>query len=426
MAEAAMAVAANVAGLIMSIASLIDLGVKITARLHDFTTRTSEVPEFFRSLEKRLPLLTPTLKFIQQQADAGCLSAEVSTALRSLTQSASTQLEVVETCLSKITPPSDASCLQRAVKTLQSLTKDGNIRSAVERIHQDIDFLVLHQTTQHVDASDQILAVLAPLQLRQVQTSSLLFNRGHVFGNVAANGHASVQLGDIYHVYQPAEADTLKVLGLCLTPAPLIEPDSFIGRAGELEKMAQLLRPGEPAVEQRRIILGGLGGMGKTQLAIAYARQHHPSYTSVLWLDATSKLTLMASFRSTAETLLPSSIRKLDDEMARTTVLTWLSDVRNAQWLLIYDNYDEPDQFTIADYIPRTCNGTIIITTRLPDLVQGQRMPQIRVSPIGDLDESLQILQRRSQRESVRQGEQFRTWSTYVRSRHLDFTDLYS
>ena len=127
-----MAEAVAVVGLVGSIASLIDLGVKITARLHDFTTRTLEVPELFRSLEKRLPLLTSTLLLIQQQEDAERLSVEVSTALPSLIRSTSAQLKVVENCLLKIIPPSDASHLRRAIKALQSLTKDGDIRMAIE------------------------------------------------------------------------------------------------------------------------------------------------------------------------------------------------------------------------------------------------------------------------------------------------------
>ncbi|KAK5095508.1 hypothetical protein LTS08_008151 [Lithohypha guttulata] len=399
-----MAEAAPVVSLVASIASLVDLGLKITTRLHDFTTRTSEVPESFRSLEKRLPLLTSTLRLIQQQADAGRLSLEVSTALRSLTQSTATQLQVVEKCLFQITPPSDASRLRRAVKALQSLTKDGEIRVAVERIQQDIDFLVLHQTTQHIDVGDQILAALAQLQLGPILTSSLPPHRGHVVGNVAVHDQARVHLGDIYQVHQQPGADPLKVFGLCLTSAPLMEPDSFVGRARELEEMARALRPGEPAVEQRRVVLGGLGGMGKTQLAIAYAREHQASYTSVLWLNATSELTLTASFRSMAETLpSASSVAKLDDDEALRHAFRWLSDVRNTQWLLVYDNYDDPDQYKITKYFPTTCNGTMIITTRLPALVQGQRMRQVRVSSMEDVEESLQILQNRSRRDNVRQ-----------------------
>ena len=40
-------------------------------------------------------------------------------------------------------------------------------------------------------------------------------------------------------------------------------------------------------------VLHGLGGIGKTQLAIAYARRYQKSYSAILWLDGKSKDTLL-------------------------------------------------------------------------------------------------------------------------------------
>ena len=57
-----MAEAAAIIGLISSIASLIDLSAKVVSRLHEFTSKTSDIPESFRSLSIRLPLLTATLQ----------------------------------------------------------------------------------------------------------------------------------------------------------------------------------------------------------------------------------------------------------------------------------------------------------------------------------------------------------------------------
>lgn len=132
MAEAAAAIS-----LVASIAPLIDLGVKVIARLNDFTTRTCEVPESFRALGRRLPLLISTLRVVQQQADAGRFSIDVTTSLRNLTQSTSTQLAVIETCLAQITPPPpDASRIHRVAEALQSLTKDGSIRAAIGKIQR--------------------------------------------------------------------------------------------------------------------------------------------------------------------------------------------------------------------------------------------------------------------------------------------------
>lgn len=51
--------------------------------------------------------------------------------------------------------------MQRAVKVLKSLAREKDIQAAVQKTRQDIDFLVLHQTTQHVDTGELILDDLA-------------------------------------------------------------------------------------------------------------------------------------------------------------------------------------------------------------------------------------------------------------------------
>lgn len=86
-------------------------------------------------------------------------------------------------------------------------------------------------------------------------------------------------------------------------------------------------------------------------------------------------------------------------------VFRWLSDIQNPQWLLIFDNYDDPSLYIIWDYVPSTTNGSVLITTRVPDLLRGQRTQQVRVPPVDDLEESVEILQRRSQRENVKHGK---------------------
>lgn len=195
-------------------------------------------------------------------------------------------------------------------------------------------------------------------------------------------------------------------LGLCLKSAPIIPPSDFVGRAHEIGTLHDILRPDQAPTEQHRAVLGGIGGIGKTQLALAYARQHQQSYMSVLWLNATSESTLNVSLRSIAQRIRPATeLQGLDDDGTLQAVLHWLSDTRNTSWLLIFDNYDDPDLYGIDRYLPNTGHGSIIITTRLPDLVQGQRMQQVRVCSISDLDESLEILQTRSRRGNVQHGK---------------------
>jgi hypothetical protein len=192
-------------------------------------------------------------------------------------------------------------------------------------------------------------------------------------------------------------------LGLCFNSAPAIEPTHFVGRVDELDQIHTVLRPKEATKEQQRVVLGGVGGIGKTQLAIAYARRFQLSYTSIFWLNAASESTLSASFSSVALAIGAEDFDASDREQTRTTVLRWLARPGNPQWLLIFDNYDDPDLFDINRFCPNNGHGSVIITTRLPDSVTGSAL---RLEPLQDLADGLRVLQVRSGRAGVFEGEQ--------------------
>lgn len=397
-----MAETAAIVSLIASIESLIDLAAQITARLQELVSKTVDVPEPFHTLWDRLPQLSSSLQLITQQIQEVHPSSNTVSALEGVIENASTRFAAINTCLSEAIPKTNAAGVQQVVKALQSQVKDGQIRLAMEGIHQDIDFLILHQTAQSSGTSDRILEACAKLPLASQPAG---VQHGHTVKSVSAHDGSTVHIGDIYNINQSQELDELKTFGLCLGSAPLIEASNFIGRTAELDQMAHILQPGASAVEQRRLMLGGLGGIGKTQLAIAYARRYQASYTSIFWLNATTKSTLKGSIGAIAQQVLTKSVLDaLDEKGTLPEVFRWLSDLRNVQWLLIFDNYDDPDLFLIGEYMPNASHGSIIVTTRLPDLVQGQQIPYIRLSPIRNVDESLEILQTRSQREDVKHG----------------------
>lgn len=209
----------------------------------------------------------------------------------------------------------------------------------------------------------------------------------------------TARLGEGHTVHHQGSAEA-RPLGWCMGSAPLIDPDSFIGRAAEIDAMNETLRPDEASIEPRRVVLGGLGGIGKTQIAIAYARRHQRRYTSVIWLNATSELTLHANLRSVAQGLVPAAdLARLDKQQVLARIHEWLSHPENSRWLLIFDNYDDPNQFDVDSFCPNIGHGSVIVTTRLPDLVTGRR---VRVLPLQAIDDSLDILQARSGRENVK------------------------
>lgn len=191
-------------------------------------------------------------------------------------------------------------------------------------------------------------------------------------------------------------------MGVCLGQAPYIDPTLFIGRDSEINEIKEVLRPGDKSKEQRRLVLGGIGGIGKTQLAVFYAQRHYNHYESVFWLNAASEATLKDSFRTMAGlTFDVEDPGVLEGEQTLIRMRGWLSDKKNTQWLLIFDNYDNTEEFKIEKYYPPASHGAIIVTTRLPHLVAGRT---VRIQPLQKIEESLRILQTRSQRENIESG----------------------
>lgn len=91
-------------------------------------------------------------------------------------------------------------------------------------------------------------------------------------------------------------------------------------------------------------------------------------------------------------------------------VKVWLSLPYNTRWLMIFDNYDNPklpgnSDFTaldISQFLPDSWQGSIIITTRSPQVKIGHR---IRISKLKDLQDSLKILSNMSRRDGLSDGK---------------------
>jgi hypothetical protein len=77
----------------------------------------------------------------------------------------------------------------------------------------------------------------------------------------------------------------------------------FVDRPAEIVKLERVLlpRPEQGQCQRQKIhVLRGLGGIGKTQLAVEFARRHHSRFSSVFWLDGRSEDILKRSIASCA------------------------------------------------------------------------------------------------------------------------------
>ncbi len=183
--------------------------------------------------------------------------------------------------------------------------------------------------------------------------------------------------------------------------------------------------PGEVLDRRKICVIHGLGGIGKTQLAIEYARLHKALYTSFFWLDGKTEESLIQSLLAIASRLPKDQIPGVDTQKAKgleesrkaaLDILHWFALEGNTQWLLIFDNIDktsyeeESDQHTksssydITHYFPRGDTGSIIVTTRLQRLVSlGSPVPLQKLSVLNGLL-ILENHMRRSLRRSGRQA----------------------
>src|SRR5436190_525764 len=75
-----------------------------------------------------------------------------------------------------------------------------------------------------------------------------------------------------------------------------------------MAELERVLLPGRQNHRQWRFVLHGLGGIGKTQLAVEFVSQHRRRFSGVFWLDGRSKDSIMQSIASYASKIPDSQI----------------------------------------------------------------------------------------------------------------------
>lgn len=133
----------------------------------------------------------------------------------------------------------------------------------------------------------------------------------------------------------------------------------FTGREALLARLATELLSGQADLSQP-LAISGLGGIGKTQLAIEYAYDHRQNYQAVFWVRADSRESLISDFVAIAGEL---KLLEKDTHEVRQIILTvqaWLS--KNDAWLLILDNVD--DLTIVGEFIPPMHRGHVLLTTQ--------------------------------------------------------------
>ena len=152
-----------------------------------------------------------------------------------------------------------------------------------------------------------------------------------------------------------------------LSNLPPYNPN-FVGREELLATIYDTFRQGDGSIAITQAI-AGLGGVGKTQLALAYAHQHKADYDLIWQLPADEPAPLDDALRQLGAAL-HLRLQNVDAPTARQMVLGWLNG-RHQRWLLLYDNADKLPARDLQAYLP-SGGGHVLITSRQPNWAKAQ------------------------------------------------------
>ncbi|KAG9230834.1 P-loop containing nucleoside triphosphate hydrolase protein [Amylocarpus encephaloides] len=193
---------------------------------------------------------------------------------------------------------------------------------------------------------------------------------------------------------------------------------NFVGRETILQQVGSLL---EMPKSNNRVALYGLGGVGKSQVALELAYRAHTTTPGLccLWVSAVSRTTFAQSYREIASSLgIPGVNNPQADGL--DLVKSWLQRETAVPWLMIVDNVDdlrtlkgETSQvdmasFNLLKYLPQCDHGKLLFTSR-------SRTAALRITgggmvvklPLMDVSEAQQLLQVRLDEDNSQASQDY-------------------
>ena len=204
---------------------------------------------------------------------------------------------------------------------------------------------------------------------------------------------------------------------------------NFTGRKKALTHLHSCVSSSQGTNEDSSVVvIHGMGGVGKTQLAREYVYRYESSFDSVWWIDAQSLQSTYTGFLQMAQRLVEYYAGKSKiwapaiADISRLLIIEsptdawgevlmdtktpiliveavkeWLCCNENDHWLLVLDNVGSLKTFNIAKFLPETLSGNIIMTSRCKDVY---RFGQVISLDVMGEDESISLLSKSSGRNT--------------------------
>ena len=320
-----------VLGTIANVFAVMDLSSNAIERVKESLEDTLDLPKSFQRLQNFLPLMSDTLHKTEQKAIAGELEESTCKAIQLVIRDSGRELEDLKGILKKLVSPEGASKWRRGMNAMSSLRYDKKAEGIVKALESSMSLL----THYHVATAP----TAAQLTSMVTRTSS-------------AATKAVPEPPSIPKPYYMV---------------PIQWSSDFTGRVEIMETLDGKLCQTD---RHSRVALVGLGGVGKTRIALQFAsRFRHSKDMSVFWMYAGSSERLRKSCFDIAK---KANVVGWNDPKIEIFQLVkeWFEGDESGRWLLIVDNADDMEMLygsgtsNSARYFPRSDRGSILMTTR--------------------------------------------------------------
>lgn len=358
-----MAEAFAIIGVVQAAISLVSFGGKIIKRMDEFNNNVKGLPESFVKIRNQLPLLLKIVEDLQGEASNSKLNVNSESLLMPVLDDLRKDIVSFDETLLKALPSPNASNREKIAKAIKGVGIQKKIDEFSSNIQGYLNTLTAFWQPRHASSLRELIAKVEGR-----------FER-------------------------PAEPPAYEAL-VASIPKPKLNPvwmvkydteNDFCGRDEIMSTVERQLTEGN-----HRAALAGIGGVGKSRIAIQYSYQHHQlhRHSHIFWVHGGSRSRFEADYREIAR-LLDLPDREDPGVDILKLVKDWLSNEMNGPWLMILDNADDRDlwlglqtktaptksTFTpLIHHLPRCIAGSLLITTR--DRQLGHQLLERKQQPL--------------------------------------------
>lgn len=270
------------------------------------------------------------------------------------------------------------------------------INIAFERVRRHENITILPFRTDDKELSDAVMYYLGRMHMMDGGIPPELLRIRELIDRVSCLLNRETVRVHTEHSPETGEKKQYR-----LVAAPVYPDNAFVGREKELEEIHRHL-----SGRKNKLFLVGMGGIGKSQIAMAYCDRHRENYDLVLWItvDTSLRKTVINDFNFPIDGMNRADYPDDSDEAYFRRKLGVLKRITDSRVLLVLDNFDVVEDPDLEAF----CAGTyaVLFTTRTHGL--SGRLPEMEIQAMTSPEDQWELF-RAEYKRNIRDEEGVRS-----------------